>query len=250
MSPFVRPRVLADPAVRVFGFHHAGGSAAMYHPIGRELPADWELCLLDLPGRGKRHAERPLERLDEVVARAVADLEPWLGSPFVLVGHSFGALVALEAGRVLDGLGRPPLWVGVSGRVPPGCRPGTRLSQLDDEELLRAMVAMGGMPDRLNEVPAFVERFLRVTRADLRAVESYAPDPGRVPLSCPLTVFTGTDDLWAPLPALAGWAEESVRGCRRRVFPGGHFYFAGPAMKDFARALVEEVQAVVPLPEG
>jgi hypothetical protein len=30
-------------------FHHAGGSAAMYYPMITELPADWELLILDLP---------------------------------------------------------------------------------------------------------------------------------------------------------------------------------------------------------
>ncbi|MFI5758406.1 thioesterase II family protein [Streptomyces sp. NPDC051569] len=245
MSPFVRPRPTVDPSLRVFGFHHAGGSAAVYHPMNRVFPADWELLLLDLPGRGKRHGERPLERLDEVVARAVADIEPWLdGAPVALFGHSFGALVALEVGRALEREGHPPIWVGVSGRVPPSHQPVTRLSALDDEGLMREMVAMGGMPERVSEIPEFVERFLRIIRSDLRAAESYEPAPDRVPLSCPLTVFCGTDDAWAAPSAMSGWSRETRYEPRREVFPGGHFYFLGAALEGFARTVTGEIRAV------
>ncbi|GAA1905930.1 alpha/beta fold hydrolase [Streptomyces sodiiphilus] len=248
-SPFVRPNPCEDPALRVVGFHHAGGSAAVYYPMGREFPPSWELALLDLPGRGKRFAQEPLEDMEQVVDRAVRDLEPFLdGSPLALFGHSFGALVALETGRALQRMGFTPQWLGVSGRVPPNFTRITRLSELDDEELLRTMVDMGGTPGRITEVPEFVARFLRVARADLRAAESYRPDPGRPPMSCPLTVFGGTEDAWAPLPAMAGWQNESLHACRRRVLPGGHFYFLGPALKGFTRDLIAEIRTVTAVP--
>lgn len=251
MTPFVRPRPLTQPRMRVFGFHHAGGSAAVYHQMNRWFPADWELLLLDLPGRGKRHSQEPLETIGEVVARAVSDLEPWLdGVPLALFGHSFGALVAVEAGRILQSRGHPPLWVGVSGRVPPGFRQTTRLSELNDEDLLRQMIAMGGMPERINAVPEFVTRFLRISRCDLRATESHEPAPDRAPLECPLTVFCGTDDPWAPPSAMAGWSGETRRQFRQRTFPGGHFYFLGSAFDGFTRAVVREIQAVAAMAEG
>ncbi len=242
MNPFVRPRPVADPALRLVGFHHAGGSGTVYHPMIRAFPIDWELLLLDLPGRGKRHAEQPLETLPEVVGQAVADLEPWLdGRPLALFGHSLGALVALETGRALQGAGHPPAWVGVSGRMPPQHRSAASLSQLDDTRLLAEMTSMGGLPERVKEVPQFVERFLRIARSDLRAAESYRPSPDRVPLSCPLTVFCGTDDAWAGPAVMSGWSRETRHEPRRRVFPGGHFYFLGPALDGFVRTLTAEI---------
>lgn len=244
MNPFIRPRPVDHPNLRIFGFHHAGGSAASYYPMSRELPDDWDLMLLDLPGRGKRHAQRPLEDLRGVVAQAMTDLEPWLGGPVALFGHSFGALVAVEVGRALQAAGHTPAWVGVSGRVAPAHLPPRRLSDLDDEALMTAMVSMGGIPQRLNEVPEFAERFLRVARADIRASDTYLPDPDRTPLSCPITVFGGTDDAWAPLSRMSGWSAETTAGYRRRVFPGGHFYFLGDAIKGFTRELVGEIRAV------
>ncbi|MER5435284.1 alpha/beta fold hydrolase [Streptomyces sp. NPDC002588] len=243
MTPFVRPRPVDRPALRLIGFHHAGGSSTAYYPMGRAIPDDWELLLLDLPGRAKRYHEPPMEHIDDVVDLALADVEPWLDVPVALFGHSYGAIVATEVARKLCDTGRPPLWTGVSGRVSPGYRTQRRLSELDDLGLLQQIRAMGGLPEQLDEVPEFVARFTRLTRADLRSVESYRPPADRTPLSCPLTVFCGTDDLWAPPAAMSGWSAESVHEVRRRVFPGGHFYFLGSSFAGFTRELVAEIEA-------
>ncbi|CAM5349254.1 hypothetical protein SNARM312S_04628 [Streptomyces narbonensis] len=107
-SPFLRPRPVDDPAVRLIGFHHAGGSAAVYYPFVRHLPADWDLLLLDLPGRGRRATAPQLDEMAEVVETVVADVLPWADddAPFALFGHSMGAVVALETARALEALGR------------------------------------------------------------------------------------------------------------------------------------------------
>lgn len=244
MTPFVRPRPVDRPALRLICFHHAGGSSTAYYPLSRLIPKDWDLLLLDLPGRGKRYGGLPLEHIDDAVELALADVEPWLDAPVALFGHSYGAILATEVARRLCDTGRPPLWTGVSGRVSPGYRTRRRLSELNDADLLEQIRAMGGLPPELDEVPEFVARFVRLTRADLRSVESYGPPAGREPLSCPLTVFCGTDDLWAPPAAMSGWSAESRHGARRRVFDGGHFYFLGDAFPGFTRELVAEVGAV------
>ncbi len=163
---FVRPRPVDDPTLRLIGFHHAGGSAAVYHSLIHQLPPDWDLLLLDLPGRGKRHAQTPVEDMGELVARAVRDVRPWLegrrrrgrgpvgppeggilehGQPFALFGHSLGAILASEVGRALQAAGIPPVWVGVSGRVPPDTPAARRvLHERGDTDLLAELSAMGG----------------------------------------------------------------------------------------------------------
>jgi surfactin synthase thioesterase subunit len=248
-SPFLQPRPVADPSFRLIGFHHAGGSAAAYYPMARELPDDWDLRLLDLPGRGKRHAETPSADMTRVVAGAVEDVAPWLDAPILLFGHSYGAIVAVEVARELESLGRGPLWVGVSGRIPPSLHQYSRrhLAELDDDWLLQEMVELGGTPDRIGELPDLRERFLQTVRADLRAVDSYQPEPNRKPLSCPLTVFGGIYDSWAPTSWLGSWHYETTGVFRQRLFPGGHFYFMGKTFPAFTRELVKEVTGLLAL---
>jgi len=173
MSFFVRPRPQASSSVRVIAFHHAGGSAAMYHPMSAELPADWELLILDLPGRGKRYAQDPISTFPALVARVVEDVRPWLDVPVALFGHSLGALLAAEVGRVCEGLGAPPVWVGVSGRVAPSLQAQARpLNTLGDAALLAEIRALGGTPERIDELPELRERFLRIVRADIAVLSS------------------------------------------------------------------------------
>jgi medium-chain acyl-[acyl-carrier-protein] hydrolase len=243
MTPFVRPRPQANPSLRVIGFHHAGGSAAMYYRMSDGMPARWDLLLLDLPGRGKRHAEEPIGAMDALVARVVDDVRPWLDAPIALFGHSLGAILAAEAARACQCLGAPPVWVGVSGRVAPSMQPHTRrLAALDDASLLSELLALGGTPDRIAELPEFRERFLRIARADLSAVESYQPAPDRPPLGCPVTAFAGTSDGWAPPTTMSAWARETRGRFRQRLFSGGHFYFLGPALAGFTRDVVREIE--------
>ncbi|MFE9422257.1 thioesterase II family protein [Kitasatospora sp. NPDC006697] len=246
-TPFVRPRPVDRPAVRLIGFHHAGGSAAVYYPLIHHLPADWDLLLLDLPGRGKRHAEAPLSDLDTLVSLAVADTRPWLDAPFALFGHSLGAVLAVETARSLERLGAQPAWVGVSARVAPGLQPpaGRGLAELDDETLLDELFALGGLPQRIREVPGFVERFLTTSRADLRAVESYRPRPHRTPLRAPLSAFGGADDPWAPEELLEAWSKETSVDFRHHTLAGGHFYFLDDGFAGLAGQLVADVGEAV-----
>jgi medium-chain acyl-[acyl-carrier-protein] hydrolase len=243
MTAFVRPRPQASPSLRVIAFHHAGGSAAMYYPMGAGLPASWELLILDLPGRGKCHTEPPITSMPALIDRVVDEVRPWLDVPVALFGHSLGAIVAAEAGRACEQIGAPPIWVGVSGRVAPSLQWQTQsLNALDDDALLATLLELGGTPDRIGELPEFRERFLRIVRADLSAVESYDPPPDRARLSCPVTAFTGTSDAWAPPTMMRAWARETSSRFHQRLFTGGHFYFLGPAFAGFTRDIVREIE--------
>ncbi len=242
-ATYIRPRPLDDPALRVIGLHHAGGSAAVYYPLSRELPPDWDLVLLDLPGRGKRHAEPLRNSMPELVELVADEVRPWTDAPYAIFGHSLGAVIAIEVARALEhGASVPPTWVGVSGRAAPSFQGQLRgrLDELDDEALLSELISLGGTPERVQDAPAFLERFLRIARADLRAVDSYAPHPDRRPISSPVTVFGGEADPRAPEHMLGAWSRETTGQLRRRLFPGGHFYFLGEAFTQFARQLVEE----------
>jgi len=242
MSFFTRPRPHAHPSLRLIVFHHAGGSAAIYHPISAQLPPDWELLILDLPGRGKRYAEAPVSNAAELIERVMNDVRPWLDVPVALFGHSLGAILAAEVGRAWERRGEPPIWIGVSGRVAPTLQAQTRrLSTLDDASLMSEVLALGGTPDRLADIPELREHFLRVVRADIAVLESYQPAPDRPALGAPVTAFAGTSDVWAPPTTMRPWARETRSDFRLREFEGGHFFFLGPAFPEFARELVREI---------
>ncbi|MFI2435497.1 thioesterase II family protein [Streptomyces sp. NPDC018693] len=245
---FVRPRAVAAPEVRLVVVPHAGGSGSVYHPMTRFLPPTWDVALLDLPGRGKRYTQPAITDMATLVARVTEDVLALSdGTPLALFGHSLGAVIASETARSLQGCGIAPLWVGVSGRQAPGIQPPLRLldPSLSETELARRLTRLGGMPEQLDELPEFRDRFLKVIRSDLRALDSYRPAPGREPLSSALTVFASTDDVLAPAPGAAAWAPETTGAFRRRLFTGGHFHFLGEAFPAFTEILVAEIRAAL-----
>jgi surfactin synthase thioesterase subunit len=245
-GPFTRPRALERPAVRLVVFHHAGGSAAAYFPLSRALPEDWEVLLLDLPGRGKRHSQPRLGHLQQMAAIAADDILPWAadGRPLALFGHSLGAVVAAETARLLEARGINPFWVGVSGSASPERRALTPVPdhELSDNELMDELAGMGGMHQRINELPELRNQFLELVRDDLRALSHYRPDPRRARLAAALTAFGAVDDPWAPPRSVSGWARESAGRFRHRTFTGGHFYLLGAGFRVLAAQLVQDVQ--------
>lgn len=248
-TPFTRPRTPYTPRLRMFVLHHAGGSATTFFPLARALPQSWEPVLYDLPGHGRRRAEPLLESIEDMVEHLVADLDGELDTPFALFGHSLGAIVAFETARALTALGRPPLFLGVSGRSAPGHRDREPLAlhTVDDQTLLASLnMVGGGMPDRIAEVPEFRDRFLRLARADLGAVDAYRPDPHRTPLPCRMATYSGATDPWAPPHAAVAWEQETHAGCVRHTLPGGHFYFTEHGPDRLARSVITDVREAVP----
>ena len=88
-------------------FPHSGGSAGEYVRWGDLLP-EVEVLAAQWPGRGSRMAEPNVDRMEDLVAAFVDAVE--LAPPFVLFGHSMGALVAYEVARAL----RARAWLGPS----------------------------------------------------------------------------------------------------------------------------------------
>lgn len=249
MTALVRPRRLDDAALRLAVFHHAGGSATAYVPLARELPADWDALLIELPGRAAGQVAPSPWDLGVVVGMLAQDLLSWAdAAPLALFGHSLGAVLAFETARALQERGAPVAWVGVSGRVAPGEQ--AAVPWLDprapDEELARALGRLGGLPARLDEYPDIRRRFLDLTRTDLTALDGYLPDPRRRPLAAPLTAFGGAADPLAPRMALAAWARQTTGPFGLRALRGGHFGLFDDGFKRFTPVLVGEIRAHAP----
>ncbi len=79
-----------------------GAAASSWEPFLRNLRGDQEAVALDWPGFGESTWPAPAVRFEEQRAAALALIDATFaerGEPVVVVGHSLGALVALEAAR-------------------------------------------------------------------------------------------------------------------------------------------------------
>lgn len=210
---------------------YAGAGAQAFRPLAAALPGI-RVIAVELPGRGRRVREPaatslgPLaDAIAEAVLDSVADAGPERVTDSCLVyGHSMGALLAFElAHRLVERNGRAPAHLVVSGCAPPRApRPAARLRhRLDDDELVRELVALGAAPEPWAE-PEIRAVALPPLRADLAMAELFAYT-SRPPLGCPITAVAGERDTDAPTRTMYGWFEETTAGFKVRTVPSGHY---------------------------
>jgi medium-chain acyl-[acyl-carrier-protein] hydrolase len=211
---------------RLFCFHHAGGSAAGYRTWSRVLPAELEVCAIQLPGRANRLREPVVPSMTSLVAALVTELESFVDLPFALFGHSMGAVLAVEVARALTTRGGPvPRHLFVSSRRPPHLPSAEPpMHTLSDIEFIKELNhRYGGIPVELLAERELMDLLLPGLRADISALETHNP-PRRAPLSIPITAFGGAEDPVTPRQHLEAWRDETTGPFRVRVFPGSHFY--------------------------
>lgn len=212
---------------RLFCFPHAGVGAAVYRQWSTVLPADIEVCAIQLPGRANRLREPAMTSVAALVQALVPALKPHLDLPFAFFGHSMGAVLSSEVARGLRDAGAPlPRHLFVSGRRPPHWpNPDPLLHPLTDADFVAEIQRRyGGIPPEVAAHEELLELLLPSLRADIRALETHQPPSTRAPLDCPISVFGGSDDPLTPREHLEGWRSETRGPFRVRVFPGDHFY--------------------------
>jgi surfactin synthase thioesterase subunit len=214
------------PRLRLFCFPYAGGGASVFRAWAHELPADIEVCAIQLPGRETRLREQPFMRLEPMVQQLGDVLAPHLTRPFALFGYSLGALVSFELARMLRRRQAPgPIQLFVGARAAPQLpRTEPVLHQLPDAELVAEVCRRyDGIPQAVRQEPDLMKLLLPVLRADLAVMETYAHTADE-PLTCPLSVFGGLDDRTIPRDKLEAWRDQTRGTFTLQLLPGNHFF--------------------------
>jgi surfactin synthase thioesterase subunit len=166
-----------------------------------------------------------MSSLQEIAEAAAREVEAMTPGPIALFGHSMGAVVAVEAARVLSSRGLEPVHLFVSGRRPPHVPDrDAPLRHLNDDDFVEAIGRRyAPIPAAIVEDRDLFALLLPTLRSDLAALETHPVRRGAT-LSCPIAAFGGAQDARTPQSDLDAWRDVTTGDFHTRVFPGDHFY--------------------------
>lgn len=220
---------------RLFCFHHAGGSASFFKTWHKGLPDSVEVCAIQLPGRWERVREPCFRRLDPLIDAMFDPMKNFMDRPFVLFGHSLGALIAYEFAKKLLACGHSPTRLVCSARRAPHVAAALPFThQLSDKELLERLRTRSSSDPDGGQSLNIQNALLPVVRADFEIGESYTCSPSD-PLPIPIDVFGGNQDTQVDQHGLTEWQAYTSTGFSLSMFDGKHFYLRTQEQQVLAR---------------
>jgi medium-chain acyl-[acyl-carrier-protein] hydrolase len=234
--------------LRLFCLPHAGSGGAAYNTWRSFLPSWVDLCPIQLPGRETRLAEPLCSNADTLVEAMAEAVSSWTDKPYVLFGHSMGALLAFElAQRLRARSERLPMLLVLSARTAAHFEPPSPpLHQLPPKEFLAQLEARyEGLPLDVLLDADMLDLFLPILRADITLIETYQFRP-RPPLKVPILALAGSDDKTVTGPSMAAWQRHTAYQMQFNQLPGGHFYLWGESQAAFRDMLCQRLLMLEP----
>jgi medium-chain acyl-[acyl-carrier-protein] hydrolase len=222
---FVKFNQNNNVSLRVFCFHYAGGNASAFREWYKDMPEEIEIVAVQLPGREKRFTEPLLSSSNVIIDCLSKDIVSLLDKPYVVYGHSVGALLAFELVQSLrDSNCRLPNFIVVSSSPAPQLKFNRNaISNLPDNEFLERLKAYNGLPDSLTNNNELLSVFMPMLRADLTVFETYTYRE-QPPLKCPIIALGGIYDPIVSKHDLAAWYNQTTSLFTLNFFEGDHFF--------------------------
>lgn len=228
MSRWIPRRVQAEKRANVLGtlfcFPPAGAGAGYYRNFGSQL-YDFDVRAVQLPGREERFLESAwtdARAISEVVAE---DICRESFETIVLMGYSYGALLAYETALALETRGTQVVKVISCARGAPQARVIGSTLGLDDTNFYNYVRDLGGLPPEFDQMEELRDLIMPSLRADFAANERYVRR-GPERLCCAIDTIIGSNDPETSGERETAWAECTSGPYRSFVIDGGHFFIS------------------------
>jgi surfactin synthase thioesterase subunit/NAD(P)-dependent dehydrogenase (short-subunit alcohol dehydrogenase family) len=221
----VRGRSNPDAPCRLLCFHSMGVGASLFTKFLLEPPEGYDILAVQTPGRENRAAEAVVESIPELADQVLPQVLPLLDRPFVIWGHSYGGILALEVIRRLrERHQREPAHFLLTATMAPHLIHRWQKR----ESILKAMIA-DNSPEYLISLsryvddPDFIRAILPLMRRDFPLLKNYRFQPFS-PLSCPITAFAARRDDAVYPDEISEWSLHTQGGFHLIEVDGDHWF--------------------------
>ncbi|AGC75273.1 surfactin synthase thioesterase subunit [Nonlabens dokdonensis] len=210
--------------MKVLAFPFAGGNKYSFDFLRPNLNQKIQFKVLEYAGRGERISEKPMESIDSIVDDLWQSTLNFIkDTPYIIYGHSMGALIAFLMCHQIQkkGLKKPSKLI-VSGRKPFYPEKKEKIWCYPSEQFWNELISLGGIPEEIQQETSLREFFEPIIRADFKAVEEYFH--GRMhTLDIPIEVLYGDEELDGEDDYL-GWNKKTTNTVNFYPFKGNHFF--------------------------
>ncbi len=214
--------------IRLYCFHHAGGSARSFYDWKPYLPDNIDLCAIELPGRGNRAEELLPTSVEEIVESLAEEItKDTKGIQFGFFGHSMGGLLAVAMTEFMErNTNRVPMWLGISSfcfTQLHNSKKRNKKHQLNNEQFTNYIESLDTDISFVDGNEDLQRKILPIIREDIKITENCALNKN-LKVSCPISVFIGLEDPTINRNTVEMWAFKTLATLKRRQYQGGHHF--------------------------
>ncbi|RAJ26905.1 thioesterase II family protein [Pedobacter cryoconitis] len=208
------------PKPTLLMLHFAGGNCYSFNPFNSFFK-EFNLVIPELPGRGKRINEALLKDFELAAEDLFQQVIKMVQAPeYLIFGHSMGAAMALKLAGMLEGAGRPPAAIIVSGNAGPGTGRKEKTYLLDDAGFRAELEKLGGISRQVFDDEELFSFFEPILRADFEIVDK---QPLHVaPVNVPVYAVMGSEE--ETVSKIHNWEKYTTAGFDYEVLSGNHFF--------------------------
>lgn len=216
----------------LFCFPYAGGTAAFYDDLAKQIESDVKIVALEYPGHGKRFKETLCTSFTEVVDDAFAKIVEEYGqqlkeedTSFSLMGYSMGSIAAVELLKRFmssEDLSNPK-HVFLAAHEPYTLFFDGKAEEIGLDEFVKEhTISFGGIDEQLLNNKSFWRMYLPLYRADYLMIANYSFEALELDTDIPATVFYSEED--TKFEDMKNWKKYFTDSCEFFRFDGTHFF--------------------------
>lgn len=227
------------PLIIMFPF--AGGNIYSFRNMWEDLSTRFDILCPELPGRGDLIELSPISDINQLVNYIFTNYIQLLRleKPYILYGHSMGALLSyLLSVELTKRKYNPPLYLFVSGREGPSSKKKEILHNLPSKSFFMQLQKLGGIPSELYENIDFLNYIEPIIRADFKAVENFDYNVS-LKINTPILVIYGNkEDI--SYENLLLWEIVTNKKVKYIQMEGDHFFINNHA-KNIAKLIINTI---------